>query len=176
MAPKLYCYIDETGQDTLGELFIVSVVVSDEEKERLIQICEAIEQKTGKGRVKWIKTAYKRRVAYIQELLANSIFRGKLNFATYHNTKEYAYLTVQTIAQALENVEETNYKATIFIDGLPRTQERFVGHQLRQFGVRTKKVRGVKKDENDALIRLADAVCGFVRAAMEGQKNNEAVV
>jgi hypothetical protein len=30
-------------------------------------------------------------------------------------------------------------------------------------------VRGVRKDENDALIRLADAVCGLVRAAMEGQ-------
>lgn len=36
-------------------------------------------------------------------------------------------------------------------------------------GIRFKKVRGVRKDENDALVRLADAVCGLVRAAMEGQ-------
>lgn len=31
-----------------------------------------------------------------------------------------------------------------------------------------KKVRGAR-DETDILIRLADAVCGFVRAALEGQ-------
>ncbi len=30
-------------------------------------------------------------------------------------------------------------------------------------------MRGVRKDENDALIRLADAICGFARAALEGQ-------
>lgn len=26
---KLYCYVDETGQDTEGRLFLVSVVVTD---------------------------------------------------------------------------------------------------------------------------------------------------
>jgi hypothetical protein len=78
-------------------------------------------------------------------------------------------LTTQAIAQALSATGETDYKATILIDGLARTQERLVGNQLRQLGVHTKKVRGVKKDENDALIRLADAVCGLVRAATEGQ-------
>ena len=28
----------------------------------------------------------------------------------------------------------------------------------------------MKQDENDALIRLADSLCGFVRAATEGQE------
>jgi len=32
---KLYCYVDETGQDTLGELFIVAVVVSDADRDNL---------------------------------------------------------------------------------------------------------------------------------------------
>jgi hypothetical protein len=38
------------------------------------------------------------------------------------------------------------------------------------------KWRGVKKDENDALIRLADAVCGFVRAAREGQATMQSLL
>jgi len=46
--------------------------------------------------------------------------------------------------------------------------ERGVGLQLRQLGIVAKKVRGLK-DETDALIRLADAVCGLVRGATEGQ-------
>jgi hypothetical protein len=29
---KLYCYVDETGQDTMGKFFIVSVVVFEKAK------------------------------------------------------------------------------------------------------------------------------------------------
>ncbi|MDP2909665.1 MAG: hypothetical protein Q8N69_01165 [bacterium] len=32
---KLYCYVDETGQDTKSEFFIVVVVVNDENQELL---------------------------------------------------------------------------------------------------------------------------------------------
>jgi hypothetical protein len=166
---KFFCYVDETGQDTQGEIFVVSVVIAGQEKDQLIQVCEAIERESGKGRVKWIKTTYRRRLAYIRQVLERPIFRDKLNFAIYHNTRDYLSLTVQTIGQSLSVTEETDYKATILVDGLPRTQERAIGSQLRQLGIRVRKVRGVKKDENDALIRLADAICGFIRAAHEGQ-------
>ena len=27
---KIYCYVDETGQDTLGQFFIISVVVTED--------------------------------------------------------------------------------------------------------------------------------------------------
>lgn len=32
---KLYCSVDETGQDTKGELFLVSMVISKAEREHL---------------------------------------------------------------------------------------------------------------------------------------------
>jgi len=32
---KLYCYIDETGQDTLGKIFIVSVIITESERDAL---------------------------------------------------------------------------------------------------------------------------------------------
>jgi hypothetical protein len=100
--------------------------------------------------VKWIKTGYSQRLAYIQQVLSEPIFQRKLNFAVYRNTRDYSTLTTQAIAQALSATSETDYKATILIDGLPRAQERLVGHQLHRLGIHTKKVRGVKKDENDA--------------------------
>lgn len=40
---------------------------------------------------------------------------------------------------------------------------------LRSARVRFNKVRGVKNEESSALIRLADAMCGFVRAVYENQ-------
>jgi hypothetical protein len=85
-----------------------------------------------------------------------------------YNRLDYLEATVQAIAGTLRLVESAEYQATVLIDGLPRSEERAVGLQLRRLGVPVKKVRGVK-DENDVLIRLADAVCGFVRAALEGQ-------
>ena len=49
---KIYCYVDETGQDTLGELFIVSVVVNSADRDALVAVLEKIERTSGKGKVK----------------------------------------------------------------------------------------------------------------------------
>lgn len=175
MTRKLYCYVDEAGQDTQGELFVVAIVVTDQERDRAIQVCEAIEGETGKGRVKWIKTRNDRRVAYIRRILQQPTFQGKLNFAIYRDTQDYLPLTIQTIARAILAHAQEPYKATVLIDGLPHSQRRDVGRCLRHLGVRIRKVRGVRKDESDALIRLADALCGFVRAAIEDHEEMKAL-
>jgi hypothetical protein len=43
------------------------------------------------------------------------------------------------------------------------------GTELRRLSVRTSKVVGVRREESGALIRLADACCGFVRQALMGR-------
>jgi len=161
---KIYCYVDETGQDTQGDLYIVSVVVADQERDRLIELCEAIERESGKGRVKWIRADHTKRMDYIRRVWREPAFRGKLNLAVYRNSVDYLPLTVLTIARTIVACGHRTYKATVLIDGLPRSHERWVGSELRHLRIQVKKVRGVRKDENDALIRLADAVCGFARA------------
>jgi hypothetical protein len=46
---KLYCYTDETGQDTKGKLFLVSVVITEKElKDKIEHTLLSIERKTGK--------------------------------------------------------------------------------------------------------------------------------
>jgi len=123
-AHKIFCYVDETGQDTKGELFIVSIVITSKEREQLVRICETIENETGKGRSKWIKTKYKYRFAYLRRIFQLPLLRGKMSFAIYHRTVNYFELTVQTVARALIRLEQKDYKATIMIDGLPPIQER----------------------------------------------------
>ena len=167
MTQKLFCYVDETGQDTRGKLFIVSVVVTADERDGLRRLCEIIERETGKNRVKWSDAAHVRRLAYIQRILAQPTLRGRLHFALYYDSRDYTSLTVEAITSALNATEISDYEATVLIDALPRSLERAVGLRLRRSGIPAKKVRGVKKDENDALVRLADAVCGFVRTALE---------
>lgn len=163
---KIFCYVDETGQDTRGQLFVVSVVVAAQDREELRAWCENLEQETGKRWLKWVDAAHARRMAYIQRVLQSPIWRGRLRFATYENSSDYVTLTTRAISKALQQLAYS--EATVLIDAFPRSAERNLGLQLRRQGLRTKKVRGIRKEENDALMRLADAVCGFVRLARQG--------
>jgi hypothetical protein len=173
---KLYCYVDESGQDTEGKFFIVSVVVTAHERDKMTELCEKIEMASGKRRRKWIKADHAKRIEYIQRIFREPDFSGKLNVAIYQNSKEYLPLTVLTIARTILLRGESDYKATILIDGLPRAQEKWIGNELRHLRIQVRKVRGTQTDDNDALIRLADAVCGLVRGAMEGSTEMASLV
>ena len=54
----------------------------------------------------------------------------------------------------------------MFVDGLSRSELRRFAKGLRALHIKVRKVRGVR-DESDPLIRLADAVAGFIRDALE---------
>lgn len=51
---KYYCYIDESGQHTMGKMFVVSIIIPSEREEIEKKLIE-IENESGKNKVKWIK-------------------------------------------------------------------------------------------------------------------------
>ena len=53
------------------------------------------------------------------------------------------------------------------MDGLSIAGVVVFSRTLRDLHIQTRKIRGVRKDENDALIRLADNLCGLLRDARE---------
>ena len=53
---KLYCYVDESGQDTKGDLFLVSVVITEEERDELRRKLIKIEKTSQKGQRKWMQS------------------------------------------------------------------------------------------------------------------------
>lgn len=166
---KIYCYADETGQDTKGRLFLVSVIVGDKERDMLQKIVEQIEEKTGKRHIKWQKTNHKIRVAYLERLMQENIMKEKVCFSVYKQTQAYVDLTILTVAKSILQKAKNDYKANVFVDGLDKTEIRRFTAGLRKLHIHTKKVRGLR-DESDALIRLADAFCGFLRDYMEGKE------
>jgi hypothetical protein len=67
---KLYCYVDETGQDTYGKFFLVSVLLHDQRiKEKLEPLLEEIEKRAGKGKMKWLSTPLHIKEKFLQELV-----------------------------------------------------------------------------------------------------------
>jgi len=58
---KFYCFVDESGQDTKGGIFIVTVVVLEEDREQVIRFCEDLEIQTRKGTQKWRRSTHQSR-------------------------------------------------------------------------------------------------------------------
>lgn len=169
---KIYCYVDETGQDNIGDMFIVSVVVPENRDELLSYLTE-LEVKTGRGRLKWGRVKTENRLKYLEAIFNQKKYPLTAYYSVYEETKEYKVATILTIAKAIHAIKDAENKVfTILIDGLGEKDQKFYGSQLRRMGVHTRKVRGVKKDENDALIRLADSICGFVRDIKEGDNKD----
>jgi hypothetical protein len=165
---KLYCYVDETGQHTDGAIFVVSVATAKHDRDELELLLERIELETGKKATKWMKTRRDIREAYLSRIFREPSFKGRLFYTMSKGTRDYKPLTLIAIASAVTAVRHSqDYKASIFIDGLKRSEYRAVSTGLHRIGVVTGKVRGVA-DESSVFIRLADAMAGIVREAEEG--------
>lgn len=163
---KLYCYVDESGQDTKGKIFLVSVVILEKDRELFKKNLEEIEEKSGKKRRKWYKTNNERRLNYIQKIIKSDFLKGKIFYSKYENTKSYVDLTILTAAKAILKKAKDSYKTTILVDGLRKTERYYFASGLRKLKIKVRKVRGVR-DENDPFIRLADAIAGFIRDSLE---------
>jgi hypothetical protein len=168
---KLYVYADETGQDTEGRLFIMVAIVVGDQRDAWMHRLEKIETDSGKGERKWIKTRPRERQTYLDQVLKSEQFPGRAYFQVFGEGKDYPLRTALVIAQALNlyraELHLDAYEATVVIDGLSRQEALIAGATLRKIGVRTRKVRGAR-DESNALIRLADALAGMLRAARKG--------
>ena len=166
---KIYCHVDESGQDTEGKFFVVAVVITDTDRDESEKQLEGIEKTSGKGKVKWQEAKRKDKREYIRSVLQSKNFDGRLYYSVFYNTKEYVTCTVVTIAHAILAHIIGEYKATVLIDGLPKPMINTIATRLRQLEIKTEKVRPVRKEEADALLRLADAVAGFTRAAISDE-------
>lgn len=168
---KLYAYVDESGQDTKGLVFVVSVLILEKEREKISEELKKIETESGKKNMKWHKSRHEYRKAYIEGIFKMESLRDRIFFDVFSDTKKYIELTSYATAKAiLKKSGNDEYKVTVFVDGFKKKELDIFSRGLRDLKIRTKKIRGVKKDENNAFIRLVDAICGLVR---DSQDKNE---
>jgi hypothetical protein len=166
---KLYAYVDESGQDTRGEMFLVSVVIASETRDAARKALQGIERGSGKRLRKWTRSRVRERVAYIEQCLHHASLLGPVYYSHYQNTRAYVDLVILSTAKALHARVMERPTATVFVDGLVYAERRRFAAGLRKLNVVVRKVQG-RRDESDEFIRLADAITGFVRDALEGDE------
>lgn len=168
-ATKLYCHVDETGQDGLQNFFLVSIVITDRaKKDQLEEQLEMLEKETGKNTLKWTKTKTSIRKDFIERIGKIKTLRNSIFYSMYPDGKAYTHLTSLSVAKAVLAKGETNYTVTVIIDGLTRTDTEKVRHDLKQLKVKYDNIRGMK-DEQSVFLRLADCFAGFIRDYVEKQ-------
>jgi hypothetical protein len=160
---KVYVYVDESGQDTLGEMFLVSVIIAGAERDLLRKHLQDIELKSGKRDKNWTRSTPRQRESYLRAVFGLPEFRGRLYYSHYQNTKTYLDLTIFSTAKALIHfTHHEPYSAIVTVDGLGRSERHSLAAGLRKLNVSIRKVRGAK-DQSEEFIRLADALAGFAR-------------
>ena len=147
--------------ETEGRIFVVAVVVIGGNPQTVSAYCEALEQVSGKGKFKWGKAEKKRRLDYLRRVFDTPNLHGRLCYAVFRETKDYENSTIDAIARAVRQIAPVDeYTTTTYIDALSKSKRHIYGALLRKSGIATHKVQGVTKDENNPLVRLADAVAG----------------
>lgn len=170
---RIYCYVDETGQDTEGRIFIVTIVVP-KNRDELLQYLERVEIQSGKEKFKWGKADPDKRLRYLETIFSQKKYPLKIYYSLYKQTKEYKTSTIITIVKAIQAIKGyKQHKFIISVDGLGKKDQRFYGSQIHRLGIPSRTVRGVRRDESNALIRLADSVCGFIRDVIEGKEKDK---
>ncbi len=110
------------------------------------------------------------RLAYLRRIFADPRFSSSVRYSVFREATGYDVATVLAIAKVINSKKPADrYTTLIDIDGLNKNKRQYYGSELRKLGVPTRKVQGVTKDENNALIRLADAIAGFVVDALSGK-------
>lgn len=166
---KIYCYVDETGQDAASAVFVVVAVTSAGEQDKIRRALIEIEEAAGTGRRKWHKTKPERRLAYLHMVLKEGVVPDGIFYGSYEKPLPYFFPFLEVIEYAVKSIVGTEeYLTRIFVDGIDRQKAKELTNALRLRGVSLELVKG-RRDESEPLIRLADMWAGCIRGAIKGK-------
>jgi hypothetical protein len=172
---KLYCDVDETGQDDTSSVFVVVAVVSEREQDSLRQALTDIEQIAGTGHHKWHKSHSPRRLRYLELALERSLGHGEVFYGSYPKPLPYFFPVIDVVAHAIKEKAGALYSARVFVDGIDRKKATELTNALRIRGVLLEMVRS-RRDESEPIIRLADMWAGCIRAAILGRRGEKGLL
>lgn len=163
---KLYCYVDESGQDAGSTFFVVVAVVSDGDQDKLRARLVQIETAAKTHGLKWHKSRSDRRINYLRMVWESGITQGDIFFGIYKKPLPYFFPLLEIVEKAIEYKAKKHYRAIVCVDGIDRKKAAELTNALRLKGIHLDFVKG-KKDESEPVIRLADMCAGCIRATTQ---------
>ena len=167
---KLYCYVDEAGQDDASRFFVVVALTSDKDQDTLRKQLEDVEEQAQTHGLKWHKSRHERRMRYLSLVLDRKIAFGEVYVGRYQKPIPYFFPVIDVIEKAVKRAAKGRYRAVIYVDGINKTIAKALTNALRTRGVSLRMVKS-RKDENEILMRFVDMWAGCIRSALLDEKD-----
>lgn len=168
---KLYCYVDESGQDDASEVFVVVAVVIEGDQQSIRERLERIELAAGTHHKKWHKVRHKNRMTYLASVLEQKIVARSVYVAHYRKPIPFFFPMIVLLEKAIKQTAKDAYRVNVYVDGIDDQKGKELTNALRASKISLRLVKS-RRDESEPLIRLADMWAGCVRSAF--LKNEEA--
>jgi hypothetical protein len=172
---KLYCYVDESGQDVRSDFFVVVSIISEGDQNKLRERIIKLEQKSNFGRKKWHKSRSPEREEFLELLIDNNIASGDIYYSHYKKQLPFFLPLLETLTKAIAIAAPEHYRCIIYVDGIDFQKAVELTNALRLKNIKTAFVRSAR-DESEPLIRLADRWVGCIRASLENNPRSKELV
>ena len=172
---KLYCYVDESGQDPKSEFFVVVAVTTEKHLDYIREQLIDIEQQAGTNRKKWHKVRHYNRIRYLSLVVERKIAAGEVYVSHHKKPIPYFFPMLSILQKAIKEVAQDSYRANVYVDGIDRQKAKELTNALRASGISLRMVKSTR-DESEPLIRLADMWAGCARSALLRRKDAQDIV
>lgn len=168
----LHCYVDETGQDTGSDYFIVVAVLFLHKQEELRQELIELETRSKVGQRKWHKSHFERSIAFLESVQRQGICSGTLYVGRYKKPLPFFLPVLDTVSKAIKEHQNSNTRVRVVIDGIDKKKASEMTNALRLQGIRLDFVKS-QRDESEPFLRLADRWAGCIRAGSLGKRQSQ---
>jgi hypothetical protein len=173
---KLYCYVDETGQDAGSKFFVVLSVVSAEEQSEVRNELLRLEEGSKVHARKWFNSRSPIKEDFLKMTLDEGTAKGDIYYSKFKKPLPFFLPMLETIEKAIKDkAGDGPYQATVYVDGIDKKKAKELTGGLRLKGINLKYVRSAR-DESEPFIRLADRWAGCIRQALKGQPDNQRIL
>jgi len=173
---KLYCYVDETGQDAGSNFFVVVNIVSGEEQDQIRNQLLKMEESNKIHARKWSNSRSPIKEEFLQDLVKKELVKGDIYYSSFKKPLPFFLPMLETIEKAIKDkAGQKGYQAIVYVDGIDKKKAKELTGALRFKGIKLKYVRSTR-DESEPMIRLADRWAGCIRDALEGKEVNGGIL
>lgn len=171
---KLYCYVDESGQDAASEVFVVAAVITEGDQQAIREQLDRIERNAGTNRKKWHKVRHENRMRYLTLVLEQKIAAGNVYIAHYKKPIPFFFPIIALLEKAIKQAAKETHRASVYVDGIDDQKAKELTNALRASKISLRLVKS-RRDESEPLIRLADMWAGCIRNSFLGKKDTKAL-
>jgi hypothetical protein len=172
---KLFCYVDETGQDDRSNFFIVVTIIGVGDQQELKDALVQIEQDSRIGGKKWHKLRSPERESFMETIVNLGLAAGRVYFGKFKKPLPFFLPMLETLTRAIQDIADDDPQVVVYVDGIDKKKARELTNALRLKGIKAKQVRSAR-DESEPMIRLADRWAGCIRGQIEGNINADRVI